>query len=80
MEAWQQLVRVLTHEIMNSVTPIASLSATAGQMLSISEQRADQPRAEVLSKPDLGDLRRAVHTIERRSRGLLHFGKSPMHG
>src|SRR5690606_27864441 len=29
MEAWQNLIRVLTHEIMNSVTPIASLAATA---------------------------------------------------
>ena len=73
MESWQQLVRVLTHEIMNSVTPIASLSSTAGKMLGISEERAEQPPTAVLSKPDLGDLRRAVHTIERRSRGLLHF-------
>ena len=29
MEAWQNLIRVLTHEIMNSVTPIASLEITA---------------------------------------------------
>ena len=33
MDAWQNLVRVLTHEIMNSVTPISSLSATVEQEL-----------------------------------------------
>ncbi|MDR3627552.1 MAG: hypothetical protein P4L45_11995, partial [Ignavibacteriaceae bacterium] len=33
MEAWQNLIRVLTHEIMNSVTPIISLSSTASQLL-----------------------------------------------
>ncbi len=73
MEAWQQLVRVLTHEIMNSVTPIASLSATAGKMLSVTEERAGQPPDELPTGPDIADLRRAVHTIERRSRGLLNF-------
>ena len=34
MEAWQNLMRVLTHEIMNSVTPISSLASTANQLLS----------------------------------------------
>ena len=32
-EAWQKLIRVLTHEIMNSITPIASLSSTLDLML-----------------------------------------------
>jgi two-component system nitrogen regulation sensor histidine kinase NtrY len=36
MEAWQNLIRVLTHEIMNSVTPIISLSSTASSMLDTS--------------------------------------------
>jgi signal transduction histidine kinase len=58
---------------MNSVTPIASLSATAGKLLNISADRADQTPGDLPTKPDISDLRRAVHTIERRSRGLLHF-------
>ena len=73
MEAWQQLVRVLTHEIMNSVTPIASLSSTAGTLLDASEQQSKDPSAETLSKPQLSDVRRAVYTIKKRSEGLLHF-------
>jgi len=61
MEAWQQLTRVLTHEIANSVTPIASLAATAIERLA--------GGAEATS----GDVREALTTIERRSRGLVRF-------
>ena len=63
MEAWQNLIRVLTHEIMNSITPIASLAATANGML-----QEDDPDAEATE-----DIRSAVSTIQRRSEGLLHF-------
>ena len=63
MEAWQRLIRVLTHEIMNSITPIASLSATAEGLL----------QQETLAGEDVNDVRTAVHTIHRRSQGLLHF-------
>ncbi len=63
MAAWQRLIRVLTHEIMNSITPIASLSATAEGLL----------QREALAGEDVADVRTAVHTIHRRSQGLLHF-------
>ena len=62
-EAWQNLIRVLTHEIMNSITPIASLAATADGMLK--EDGLDGETAE--------DIRTAVGTIQRRSEGLLQF-------
>ena len=63
MEAWQNLIRVLTHEIMNSITPISSLAATASSML----------KSETLDPNSATDVRDAVHTIHRRSEGLLHF-------
>ena len=66
MEAWQNLIRVLTHEIMNSITPIASLAATADGMLK------DDP----LDAETTEDIRTAVSTIQRRSEGLLHFVES----
>jgi nitrogen fixation/metabolism regulation signal transduction histidine kinase len=66
MDAWQKLIRVLTHEIMNSVTPISSLAATAADLLD--EGPAGAPDAEPAS-----DLKEALRTIEKRSRGLLHF-------
>ncbi len=63
MEAWQNLIRVLTHEIMNSVTPIASLASTVNDLLA-------DPKGDGQT---LGDVRSAVQTIVRRSQGLLHF-------
>ena len=63
MEAWQNLIRVLTHEIMNSITPIASLASTAGDLL----------KKDDLDTETTDDIRTAVNTIRRRSEGLLHF-------
>jgi nitrogen fixation/metabolism regulation signal transduction histidine kinase len=68
-DAWQQLVRVLTHEIMNSVTPIASLASTAREMLDSS----GVTREDDLDRETMDDLLSAVQTIEIRSEGLLRF-------
>jgi signal transduction histidine kinase len=67
-EAWQSLTRVLTHEIMNSLTPIASLAATASAMLQDSRSGAQGPGPEW--SQDVAD---AVQTINRRSQGLMRF-------
>lgn len=84
MEAWQNLIRILTHEIMNSVTPIISLSSTASALLDSAMYPAKtgdtrtnhdvriQP-SEQLDGDNLRDVRGALHTILRRSEGLLHF-------
>ncbi len=63
LEAWQQLTRVLTHEITNSVAPIASLAGTARGLMDSSD----------LSASRVEDVREALGTIERRSRGLVSF-------
>lgn len=71
MEAWQNLIRVLTHEIMNSVTPISSLAATVdGDLKSNIEENKDRYEIE---KDDLDDIHRAIQTIQRRSEGLIRF-------
>ena len=67
MEAWQNLIRVLTHEIMNSVTPIASLASTVNGILE------DVSSKEKLSEEIISDVSGAVQTIQKRSQGLLHF-------
>lgn len=72
MEAWQQLVRVLTHEIMNSVTPVASLASTVCDILS---SEAGQGGGKIEGEA-LDDIRGAVGTIEKRSEGLIHFVNS----
>ncbi len=71
MEAWQKLVRVLTHEIMNSLTPISSLASTVNDMLR-PDPDATSTNATVPAET-IRDVRGAVETIEKRSKGLLHF-------
>ena len=61
MEAWQKLVRVLTHEIMNSITPIISLSDTLCE-------RAIQ---QGMDEENL--MLQGLKTIHRRSNGLMNF-------
>ena len=71
MDAWQKLVRVLTHEIMNSVTPISSLAYTVeGEIVEYLDQGEEQTKIE---KEDLEDIHLAVQTIQRRSDGLIRF-------
>ncbi|MBN1158254.1 MAG: hypothetical protein JXA61_02645 [Bacteroidales bacterium] len=71
-EAWQKLIRVLTHEIMNSITPIASLSSTLDLMLKgmVSQQQEEQLKIDGESVSEIQD---ALITINKRSTGLLHF-------
>jgi two-component system, NtrC family, nitrogen regulation sensor histidine kinase NtrY len=66
--AWQKLIRVLTHEIMNSVAPITSLAETVSTLLADELPQTDRERDEILS-----DVRHAISTIARRSAGLLVF-------
>ncbi len=71
-DAWQKLIRVLTHEIMNSITPISSLASTANEILTDFEN----DNFENLDKEAIADIRSATHTIQKRSEGLLHFVES----
>ena len=64
MAAQTDLVRVLTHEILNSLTPVTSLAATAADLL-------DDP--ELAANPRIADARAAVSTLARRAHGLGHF-------
>lgn len=64
MEAWQKLIRVLTHEIMNSITPISSLSTTVNQMVE------DWDPSDLETN---NDIKQALRTIQKRSDGLLQF-------
>jgi nitrogen fixation/metabolism regulation signal transduction histidine kinase len=71
MEAWRNLIRVLTHEIMNSVTPISSLTGTTREMLS--EYKANDKEEVAIQKDDMEDLMYSLKTIENRSEGLIRF-------
>jgi len=66
--AWQQLLRVMTHEIMNSVAPIASLADSLGRHV----QRAQQQEASAELLDDVGT---GIRIIQQRSEGLLRFAQ-----
>ncbi|KAF0204792.1 MAG: integral membrane sensor signal transduction histidine [Bacteroidetes bacterium] len=71
IESWQKLIRVLTHEIMNSITPISSLASTVREML-LTEIEDDVALRE-LDDDDIGNIQQALATIQGRSQGLLNF-------
>jgi len=70
-EAWQKLIRVLTHEIMNSISPIASLSSTLNNMLK--EYPHEEKGQTSVDNDSLSEIAEALLTIHKRSNGLLHF-------
>lgn len=69
LQAWQDLVRVLTHEIMNSITPVASLAKTTVDLVEDVKSQLQQP--EVVE--ELNDVSDAVNTVARRSDSLMQF-------
>ena len=74
LEAWQELSRVLTHEITNSVAPIASLAGTARGLLDAAPPETTPPGGGGAGRGGrLADVHEALGTIERRSRGLVAF-------
>ncbi len=72
-EAWQKLIRVLTHEIMNSITPISSLSSTLDLTLKQFIDTGSENFAENCTIDTAKEIQQALHTINKRSNGLLHF-------
>jgi len=71
IEAWQKLIKVLTHEIMNSITPITSLANTADGILEEFELKSSEINEGL--REHLEDVRGAITTIQKRSSGLLKF-------
>jgi len=74
MAAWQKLIQVLTHEIMNSITPIASLSSTMNELLKDIDITDNKP--QMIDDETVGDIRNSLRTINKRSTGLIHFVES----
>ncbi|MEO7044767.1 MAG: HAMP domain-containing sensor histidine kinase [Ferruginibacter sp.] len=69
-KAWQKLLGVMTHEIMNSVAPISSLADTL-------KNRLDKSIPDLSNKTGaIDDLEIGIETIKRRSEGLLKFAET----
>ena len=82
LQAWQNLIRVMTHEIMNSITPITSLAETTSHYVqeAIETLAQNEQAITTMASEDvrglLADASNAVTTIGKRSMGLQHFVES----
>jgi two-component system nitrogen regulation sensor histidine kinase NtrY len=73
LDAWQKLIRVLTHEIMNSITPVNSLTNTIIHMLEADGKPKPQ---EEIDTNTLANILEGLHSIEKRNKGLIGFVQS----
>jgi two-component system nitrogen regulation sensor histidine kinase NtrY len=73
LATWQNLLRVTSHEILNSLAPVSSCAQTAKTLVddAIDREVADQHLQE-----DLQDIRESLGTVLRRSEGLTRFIQS----
>jgi two-component system, NtrC family, nitrogen regulation sensor histidine kinase NtrY len=71
LQAWQNLTKVLRHEIMNSMTPIASLANSLGTILE--EDSVEESGKLYIEKESYLDLFEGLETISKRSSGLVNF-------
>lgn len=67
LAAQSDLIRVLTHEIMNSMTPVTSLAQTASQLMADLDDQGDAA---------IADAREAIEALARRADGVMHFVKT----
>ena len=70
IDAWQKLIRVLTHEIMNSMTPVLSLTTAIKQMV---DEGSEPKPVKAISQDEIDDIHRSISAIENRGTGLLNF-------
>lgn len=73
MDSWQKLIRVLTHEIINSVSPITLLSSTLVKMF---EHDGQAKRKDDLDDQQVADALSGLQAIHKRSHGLSRFVES----
>lgn len=69
--AWQKLIRVLTHEIMNSIAPISSLSSTVESM--VKPYATGEKKPPDIEIETVNEIQGALQTINKRSTGLMNF-------
>ncbi|MBT33549.1 MAG: hypothetical protein CMO01_28120, partial [Thalassobius sp.] len=70
--SWQKLIRVLTHEILNSLTPVVSLSKATAELLI--EESTNSPKSiNEIDDDDIEDVYKSLLTVQNRSKNLINF-------
>jgi nitrogen fixation/metabolism regulation signal transduction histidine kinase len=75
VESWHKLIRVLTHEIMNSMTPIITLVTTLSRTF-LHKDSNEPKKLEELTQQNVEKTIRSIEIIENRSQGIVHFVKN----
>jgi two-component system nitrogen regulation sensor histidine kinase NtrY len=70
MESWQTISRIMAHEIMNSLTPLSSLTETGIMLL---ESEGNPKDVSGISQKTIDNLYTALKTISSRNRALTEF-------
>jgi signal transduction histidine kinase len=73
MDSWQKLIRILNHEIMNSVAPITSLSSTLSGFFKSGDKEREP---EFITPRIISDTIRGLNIIEDHGKGLINFVES----
>ncbi|KPK85321.1 MAG: hypothetical protein AMS27_07775 [Bacteroides sp. SM23_62_1] len=68
--SWKKLIRVINHEVMNSITPIITLTTTIKNKL---QKKQDKKSLSAIDDKDIKDALASSDIIEERSRGLINF-------
>ena len=68
--AWARLIRVLTHEIVNTITPISSLSDMLSQDIAAAQLSPDEPAYRQM---DMQELASGLQTISTSAKGVIKF-------
>lgn len=71
IESWRRLIKVLRHEILNSITPISTLTDTILSIIQ-HEDGTDKSTNE-FNEEDIADIRESMKSIKSRSKGLIEF-------
>ena len=70
LDSWQKLIRVMTHEIMNSIAPITSLSNTLRRFFT---ENNEPIQAKAVTQNDIQQTIHGLDVIEQQGKSLLHF-------
>ena len=71
INTWQNLVGIISHEIINSAIPITNLAGMTGQMLE--DENGDVLKSEMIGDETTGDIHRSLQIIESRTQALINF-------
>jgi len=71
IESWHKLIRTMAHEIINSVTPISSLTETC--LMLLEDEVGQQKPLSKLNENHISSIRTGLKTIDKRSNGLYNF-------